>query len=235
MPSAPTPKAEGPSTPRTARPESADTDTLLKTHGIGLTGGIATGKSTVAQMIAKAGTPVFDADQLARAAIAPGSAGHRAVTARFPEILGDDGVIDRKKLGAIVFADKKAKDWLEATLHPIIASLLARALDEAGLVDAPKLWFYEAALLFETGRAKDFRKIWTTTCPEPVQLARIKNRNPETFKALQKAIAAQMPSAEKARRSQVVIDTDKPMAELEAEVLALLKAEQALIPSRPSC
>lgn len=227
MPSAHTPKAES--------SMSADTDTLLNTHGIGLTGGIATGKSTVARMIAKTGTPVFDADQFARAAIAPGSAGHSAVLARFPHVEAADGAIDRKKLGAIVFADRDAKAWLEATLHPVIASLLGDALRKAGLVQTPRLWFYEAALLFETGRDKDFRKIWTTTCPENVQLERIKGRNPETFKALQKAIAAQLPSAEKARRADVVIDTHKPLAELEAEVLTLLKAEQALFnsPSSP--
>lgn len=216
------------SQPTPPSPDSSDQITaLLKSHGIGLTGGIATGKSTVAQMIADAGTPVFDADQLARSAISPGAAGYLAVTARFPEVVAPDGSIDRKKLGAIVFSRPAEKQWLEATLHPIIGSLLGERLIQEGLVAKPRLWFYEAALLFETGRDEEFRKIWTTTCPEDVQIARIKSRNPHKFKALQKAIAAQMPSAEKARRSAVVIDTDKPLTALKAEVLTLLAKEQA--------
>lgn len=202
---------------------------LLRSHGIGLTGGIATGKSTVGRMIAATGTPVYDADQLAREAIAPGSKGHAAVADRYPEVIAADGAVDRKALGTLVFNDPKIKSWLEATLHPVIGELLAERLIADGLVAKPRLWFYEAALLFETGRDKDFRKIWVTTCPEHVQLERIKSRNPHKFKALQKAIAAQMPTRDKAARADVVFDTDRPMAALKDEVLTQLRREQQLV------
>lgn len=216
-------------TAETAAEGKAAVQAFVKSHGIGLTGGIATGKSTVARMIAAEGIPVFDADQLARDALAPGSKGHAAVSARFPKVLAADGSIDRKSLGAIVFADPPVKEWLEATIHPIIGELLAAKLIAAGLLKEPKLWFYEAALLFETGRDQEFRKIWTTTCPEDVQLARIKSRNPDTYESLKKAISAQLPSSEKARRSAVVINTDKSLSALNAEIVTLLAKERSLL------
>src|SRR3954469_9394553 len=112
---------------------------------MGLTGGIGTGKSTVARMIAEAGVPVLDADVLAREVVAPGQPALAEIGALWPEVLGPDGALDRKKLAARVFSDPTARERLEAITPPRIqerALAAARALEAAG----HRLAFYEASL-----------------------------------------------------------------------------------------
>lgn len=200
-----------------------DARALLKSHGIGLTGGIATGKSTVAGLLRARGYLVVDADQLARAVVAPGTPGFEQVVTSFGAgVVTADGSLDRAKLRAIVFKDAEARRRLEAITHPLIRAALAEALAAAGLLETPRPFFYEAALLVETGTHGDFRALWATHCPRKTQLARLMGRDGSTRADAERALASQMPAAEKAARADVAIDTDCTLDELARRVDAAL-------------
>ncbi len=192
---------------------------------IGLTGGIGSGKSTVGRLIAARGIPVLDADQIARDVVLPGQPAHAEVAAAFPGVVAPDGTIDRKALGARVFADPAARKGLEAILHPRIqqrALELARALDAAG----ERLAFYEASLLVETGRHDSYDGLVVVSASEPVQLARAMARDGATRQAVEARMAAQMPLEQKRKVATVVIDNDGDLANTERQVAAMLAALQ---------
>ncbi len=133
---------------------------LKKQFGIGLTGGIATGKSTIAQFIRDAGYQCIDADQLARDVVTPGTDGLHEVVGTFGKtVLNQDGTLNRKALGAIVFEAPEKLKLLESILHPRIHAQLSQHLAQAGILDDPKLWFYEASLLFEPGIDAEYSHI----------------------------------------------------------------------------
>lgn len=173
---------------------------------IGLTGGIGSGKSTVARMLRAAGVDVIDADQLAREAVAPGSDGLRAVIERFGGgVLDDEGGLDRKKLGDIVFGDDEARRALNAIVHPRVAALAAeraQALAEAGRPRA----VYEVPLLFENGLDAAMQATIVVYVDEAAQLARLMARDGSSEAAARARMAAQMPLEEKRRRATYVID-----------------------------
>jgi dephospho-CoA kinase len=180
----------------------------------GLTGGIATGKSTLARLLRERGARVIDADAVAREVVAPGTDGLEEVVARFGDaILTRDGVLNREALGALVFADPAARADLNAILHPRIAARSAALLAEAAAGAAPV--FYEAALLFETGSAALFDEIVVVGCSPDLQLARVIARDGLTPDAARARIAAQMPLPEKRARATLYIDNVGPIAELE--------------------
>ena len=196
---------------------------LLKSHGIALTGGVATGKSTVAAMIAAAGIPVIDADQLAREVVAPNTAGLRAIAAEFGcEILASDGSLDRKAMAALVFADPEKRRRLEAITHPLIQEALAARLFGLGLVDHPAPFVYEAALIVELGRDREFAEMWVTWCPRPLQLSRLQARSGLTAEAANQLIASQMAATAKAARATKVIDTSGDLSAVRTQVDGLL-------------
>jgi dephospho-CoA kinase len=201
---------------------------LLKAFCVGLTGGIATGKSTVARLLAAKGFVVIDADQSARQVTAKGSPGLAEVVAAFgPEMLTQGGELDRKKLGAHVFQDEGRRKRLEGITHPRIRQALEDALLARGLVAQPRLFFYEAALLVETRSYARFRALWVTACPEAVQLERLTARDGHTPEAARKILAAQMPLAEKLAAASQVIDTGGTLADTEASLGRALAAELA--------
>lgn len=190
---------------------------------VGLTGGIATGKSYVTQRLREAGLPTIDADVLARDAVAPGSPGFAAVVQRFGrEVLADDGTLDRARLGAIVFADARARADLEAIIHPEVrrriaawhADLSAQGYRGAAIADIP--------LLFETGRSADFEVVVVVACDPARQKARLMERDGLSEEAADQRLAAQMPIAEKVRRADHVIRTDGTFADTDARVDALI-------------
>ncbi len=180
-------------------------------HLFGLTGGMATGKSTVAGRLRARGLPVIDADALAREVVAPRTDGLDAVVRAFgPSILDPTGRLDRKALAQIVFADAGARRTLEAITHPRIGALVAAraaALDASGVA----LACYEAALIVENGAADRFRPLVVVTCPEDVQLARIVARDGATLEQALARIRAQRPMAEKIAAADYVIDNDGPL------------------------
>lgn len=186
---------------------------------VGLTGGIATGKSYVTQRLHEAGLPTIDADRLAREAVAPGSAGLRAVVQRFgPEMLTEGGALDRARLGAVVFADAGARGDLEAIVHPDVR----RRIDEwqkrlaANGYRGPVV--ADIPLLFEARRTADFDVIVVVACDPATQRARLMERDGLSGAAADQRLAAQWPIAEKVRGAHYVIRTDGTFADTDAQV-----------------
>jgi len=204
------------------------TEQLKAQYGIGLTGGVACGKSTVAEIVRKEGYLVIDADVLARRAVEPGSATLKDVVAAFgPDVIADDGSLNRKALGQIIFQDGTARDRLEKIIHPAIHKLLQDELKANGLPGRPKFWFYEAALLFETGRARDFFEVWAVFCPLDVQMTRLQQRDGRSADMVKDIIASQLPAQEKAHLADIVIDTSSSKEAVHMQVrLALARLQQ---------
>jgi len=194
---------------------------------VGLTGGIATGKSYVAERLASRGIPVIDADVIAREVVAPGTPGHAAVLARFgPAVVASNGQLDRKALGDIVFNDEAARRDLEGIIHPAVRARvdawfgdLARGGAPVGLAVIP--------LLFETGREADFDIVAVTTCNDAEQERRLMGRDRSTREAARARIAAQWPQADKLARAHYVIRTDGAFAETDRLVDELYRAFMA--------
>jgi dephospho-CoA kinase len=188
---------------------------------VGLTGNIGSGKSTVARMIQTLGVPVIDADQLARAVVAPGQPAHAAIAAAWPDALAPDGTIDRKALGARVFSDPAARARLEAITHPHIQE---RARQEAEALDRQghRLAFYEASLLVETGRHRDFDGLVVVSADEEQQLARVMARDGSTRAQALARLRAQLPLAEKRKVATHVIENAGDLADTRRQVEALV-------------
>jgi dephospho-CoA kinase len=187
---------------------------------IGLTGGIATGKSTVAAMLAARGAVVVDADRLAREVVEPGHPGFGEVVARFgSSILDSSGAIDRAALGAVVFADASARRELEAITHPRIASLMAEHIG-AAVQAGPPLVVADIPLLFERGRDSDFPDVLLVYAAPAVQLQRLSTRDGLGATAAGQRLAAQMPVEEKRARATWVIDNSGALAATRAAVAA---------------
>lgn len=193
----------------------------MSTLLIGLTGGIACGKSFVSRLLADRGAIVVDADQVARAVVAPGSAGLAEVVEAFGEgILAPDGGLDREKLGQTVFGDEAARERLEGILHPAIARESMVQLADAA-AKKPPLVVYDAALLIEAGRSDLFRPLVVVSAPAAVQRRRLMARDGLDAAAAEARVAAQMPVAEKVKRADHVIDNGGTREETEAQVDAL--------------
>lgn len=193
----------------------------------GLTGGIGSGKSTAAAVFRDRGVPIVDADELAREAVAPGSAGLAEVQAAFgPQILAADGSLDRKRLGALVFADAQARKRLNAITHPIVRRLSQerfRALEQQGVTLAG----YDVPLLFEVGLDAVLRPIVVVTARETTQLERILARDGLSEEAARERIAAQLPLTEKQKRADYVLYNNGGLDALAAQVDALLEKLRA--------
>lgn len=173
---------------------------------LGLTGGIASGKSTVASWFAELGASVVNADLLAREAVAPGTAALNELVAVFGgEILNKQGSLDRARLAGVVFEDPAARARLEAITHPAIAVLAEDRL-AALRTKSPGLIVYEAPLLFEAGAEKRVDKVLLILVEPQVQLARVMDRDQLDAEAARARIAAQWPQADKVLRADYVID-----------------------------
>jgi dephospho-CoA kinase len=176
-------------------------------HLFGLTGGIASGKSTVAKRLRARGVPVIDADALAREVVAPGTPGLAEVVSTFgEEVLAPDGSLDRKALAHIVFADDALRKKLNAITHPRISVLTmqrATALAEQG----EPLACYEAALIVENGIADAFRPLVVAAAPEELQIERVRTRDGSSVEDARARVRAQGSMAEKIRLADFVIET----------------------------
>ena len=193
-------------------------------HVFGLTGGIASGKSTVAARLRARGVPVIDADELARAVVAPGSDGLRAVVEAFgPGVLGPGGVLDRKAVARIAFSDAAARKKLEGITHPRITRLAIERAQEFALAGEP-LACYEAALIVENGMADAFRPLVVVACPEDVQVARVRARDGASAEDALARIRAQKPLSEKVAVADHVIDTSGSMEAGEKRTEEVLRA-----------
>ncbi|HET8714314.1 MAG TPA: dephospho-CoA kinase [Holophagaceae bacterium] len=197
---------------------------------LGLSGGIASGKSFVAGWLAGRGWAVIDADALAREAVRPGSEGLAAVVAAFgPGVLAADGSLDRAALGRRVFAEPAKRQLLESLLHPRIEAL--RAAQLAALPSGTKGAVLDAALWVERSRAHHFDAFWVVDAPEDLRLRRIMDRDGLDEAAARARLAAQLHPAERALHADLVIlndgrDLDHILARAEAQVLAHWKARR---------
>jgi len=183
---------------------------------VGLTGGIGSGKSTVAGMLSVRGAVVLDSDVLAREAVEPGTSGFDAVVARFGDgVLGSDGTLDRHALASIVFADDAARADLEAIVHPAVRRAIAEAVaahahtDDVVVVDSP--------LLIETSAHEGFPLVVVVTASADARVARLVERGMDEADVGAR-MAAQMPLEEKVALADLVVDNDGTPAELEERV-----------------
>lgn len=181
---------------------------------VGLTGGIASGKTTFAELLRARGVPVVDADALARAAVAKGSPALAEIARAFgADVLLPDGALDRKRLAAIVFADPAARRRLEAITHPAVR--LAMAEETARLAAAGHaLAFYDTPLLYEVGLEAVLDSVVVVWAPREVQRARLVARDGLAPEAAETRLAAQLPIDEKAARADFVVENAGAPAEL---------------------
>ena len=202
--------------------------TAEKTLRIGLTGGIASGKSTVSDFLEQLGAAIIDTDKIAREVVQPGSSALQAIGERYGgAILNEDGSLRRDRLGAIVFASPAEKQWLEALLHPLIKARAAELAQLATEKGVPAVVF-DVPLLFESGWNEPVDAIWTVYVSPVVQQTRLKLRDGFTDEAAKARLAAQWPITEKAKRADVVINNEGTPAETRRQVEAAWRAMRGL-------
>lgn len=191
---------------------------------IGLTGGIGAGKSTAAQILASLGAHVIDADKVGHDVYAPGTDGFRAVVAAFgPDVVGADGAIDRRRLGAIVFADPAQLRRLNALVHPLIGLAIRERLLAAHAEPARTPIVVEAAIMMEAGWTF-FDEVWVVVVEPETAIARVMASRGLSRADVEQRIAAQMSNDERVRRATRVIHNDGTPAELRAQVEAAWRA-----------
>jgi len=193
----------------------------------GLTGGIATGKSAVERLLAERGVPVLDADRYARDVVEPDRPAFAEVVAAFgPGVVGPDGGLDRKALGARVFADAEARRRLEGITHPRIFAAMAGEIGR--LADrGHRLAVVSAALMVETGSYRDYAGLVVVTCRPEQQRARLVARDGLTEAEAEARIAAQRPLAEKVALADRRIDNSGPPEALPRQVDELVRWMEA--------
>jgi dephospho-CoA kinase len=188
----------------------------VKLRVFGLTGGLGSGKSTVAARLRQRGVPVIDADALAREVVAPGSPGLAEVVAAFGADVLRDGELDRARVASIVFSDPAARQRLEAITHPRIQALRDARLAELAASGEP-LACYEVPLLFERGLERSLQPVVVVSVPEAIQIERARRRDQASEAMVRARLAAQLPLADKAARADYVIDNAGSLAATEAE------------------
>jgi len=188
---------------------------------LGLTGGIASGKSAVAAMLRELGFAVLDADSLAHRLIEPGQPAYDEVLHEFgPEVVAPDGHVDRAKLSAIVFADRARLDRLNAIVHPRVAEVVFRQFEEWQRNGTRDAAFVEAALLIESGIHKKLDGLVVAWCKPEQQLERLLARGLSEAEA-RRRIAAQLPVEEKLRLATEKIDCSGSLEQTRRQVEAL--------------
>jgi dephospho-CoA kinase len=186
---------------------------------IGLTGGIACGKSTVAAMLTQRGARLVDADRIAREVVLPGTSTLAAVAERFGQaVLMPDGTLNRKRLGAIVFADETARRDLEALLHPPIRALMRERKERFELEAPDKLVVVDIPLLYESRLESMVDRVMVVYCPRNVQLQRLLERDGLTPMQADERLAAQLPIDYKRERADIVIDNSGSLEQTERQV-----------------
>jgi dephospho-CoA kinase len=184
---------------------------------VGLTGGIGTGKSTVARMLEKRGAVVFDADVLARQAVAPGTPGFEQVIERFgPNVLAPGGGLDREALASIVFSDPAARRDLEGIVHPEVRRMFAEGCEEYR--DSDRVVVFSAPLLVETGMHTAFDLLIVVSAPVATQIERLMRDRGMGERDIQARIAVQLPLEAKAEVADILVDNEGTLEELERRV-----------------
>jgi len=194
---------------------------------IGLTGGVGSGKSTAAAILAELGARVIDADRIGHEVYRPGSEGFRRVVEAFGAgIVARDGTIDRRALGAIVFAQPEARARLNALVHPLIAAEVARRIAEARAEGFAGPIVVEAAVLIEAGWQSLVDRVWAVSATRASAIGRVMASRGLCREEAELRLDAQLPDAERRRLADLVIENDGTPAELQARVE---EAWQALV------
>jgi dephospho-CoA kinase len=188
---------------------------------IGLTGGIATGKSTVANLLVQRGALLIDLDRIAREIVEPGQPALEQIAQRFGQaVLQADGTLDRKKLGAIVFADPGKRKALEQITHPAIRAVMKQRMEHYRTTEPGRLTVVDVPLLYESGLVSYFEKIMVVYVPRQAQLERLMRRDKLSREEAEKRLNAQMDIEEKKRRADYVIDNSGSLEDTERQVAA---------------
>ena len=188
---------------------------------IGLTGGIGTGKSLVTSFLQEQGANVINADLLGHEAYLPGTVGFKQVVSEFGEdIVGEDGHVDRQKLGPIVFSDPSNMDRLNAIMHPLIKDMIQTQLDDVE-GKGQLIAIVEAAVLIEAGWESLFDEVWVVTADEEEVISRLASRNGLSREDSQKRINSQMTSIERSAHGDVVINNTGSVEDLKENVESL--------------
>ena len=189
---------------------------------VGLTGGIASGKSAVAKILARLGAAIVDADVLSREVVAPGHDGWNEIVATFgSEVLQPDQNLDRQKLRTLIFNNPDARKQLEAIIHPRVRALAEQRIREHG--DAGyAVVVYEVPLLFEGNLQQWLRPVILVACNVDTQRRRLQQRDGLDAAAAQKHIDAQMSLEDKRKLADYIIENDGSLADLESQVRAVL-------------
>jgi dephospho-CoA kinase len=189
---------------------------------IGLTGGIATGKSTVAAMLRELGATVIDADEAARAVVEPGTPGLAALVDAFGSAILDGEKLDRAKLGELVFRDVAARRKLEAITHPLVREWMAERQREAAERGERRV-VLDIPLLFENGLEGAMKAVLLVYAPPDQQVERLVSRNGFSGEEARRRLAAQMPIADKVARATYVIDNSASLESTRAQTEAIWK------------
>jgi dephospho-CoA kinase len=190
---------------------------------VGLTGGIAVGKSFVLSVFAELGCVTFDADKISRDVVEPGNPAYQQIVATFgTEILQPDGCIDRAKLGSIIFADSEKRLRLNQIVHPHVFAEQNRLLAEAEKNDPNGIAIVDAALMIESGGYKRFDKLIVVFCEDSLQKERLMQRNNLNLEQAVERISAQMPTAEKRKFADFEIDTSKGFDDTRRQVIEIV-------------
>lgn len=196
---------------------------------VGLTGSIAVGKSYVCGCFRELGCHVLDADKTAREVVELETEGLRRIVLEFGAgVLKPNGELDRKKLGAIVFADEEKRKLLNSIVHPLVAEAQDRWLREREKEDPSGIAIIDAALMIESGGYRRFEKIIVVWCEPAIQLKRLMLRDNLSFDEAEKRIAAQMPQDEKKRFADFLIDTTDGFEDTRRQVVRTVERLRAL-------
>jgi len=191
---------------------------------IGLTGGIACGKSTVAEMFERRGALLVDADRIAREVVLPGSPVLGQIVDRFgQDVLLEDGSLNRKRLGEIVFNDEKARRDLNAIMHPAIRAIMRERMRNYESRFPDKLVVVDVPLLYESGLEPMFEEVVVVYVPREVQLRRLMARDSLSMEEAERRLKSQWPIEEKKRRADFVINNAGTIAETEQQVDAFCR------------
>lgn len=197
---------------------------------IGLTGGIACGKSNISRVLASLGAYIVDGDVLSRQLTAPGGMALPAIRECFgAEVFAPDGTLDRRALGAIVFSNDAARAALDDVMQPLLLTRIKEEIAAARTSGAP-VCVLDMPLLYEKGLDSLCERVWCAWLPRETQLTRLMARDGFTPQEAAQRIASQMPTDEKAARADVVIDTSGEIPETESLIITLYAQENGSAP-----
>ena len=192
---------------------------------LGLTGGIACGKSNISLTLAELGAVIVDGDVLSRALTAENGAALPAIREAFgDDVFHPDGTLDRRALGSVIFACDAARDKLDAIMQPLLREMILRGIEDARTGGA-SVCVLDMPLLYEKGLDQLCERVWCAYIPRETQLARLMTRDGFTLAEAEARLHSQLPAEEKASRADVVIDTSGPMDYTKEYVISLYAKE----------